>query len=115
MSCIEELRSRNGGNHRRRIIACVDRSANVNAWDYPPDARSRRDGVSGFARGGKGEPAKSLRIEAFYGPSSPWVYFGAPRLYEIADPRVMRPALTALLFLVAAQAVFRNSHLSTGR
>lgn len=27
----------------------------------------------------------SARIEAFYGPSSPWAYFGAPRLYEIAD------------------------------
>jgi len=26
----------------------------------------------------------TLRIDAFYGPSSPWAYFGAPRLYEIA-------------------------------
>jgi 2-hydroxychromene-2-carboxylate isomerase len=37
----------------------------------------------------------SMRIEAFYGPSSPWAYFGAPRLYEIADRRgcdlVLRP------------------------
>ena len=35
------------------------------------------------------------RIEAFYGPSSPWAYFGAPRLYEIADRHdcdlVLRP------------------------
>jgi 2-hydroxychromene-2-carboxylate isomerase len=37
----------------------------------------------------------STRIEAFYGPSSPWAYFGAPRLYEIADRHgcdlVLRP------------------------
>ncbi len=26
-----------------------------------------------------------LLIEAFYGISSPWAYFGAPRLFEIAD------------------------------
>jgi 2-hydroxychromene-2-carboxylate isomerase len=36
-----------------------------------------------------------MRIEAFYGPSSPWAYFGAPRLYEIADRHgcdlVLRP------------------------
>ena len=35
------------------------------------------------------------RIEAFYGPSSPWAYFGAPRLYDIADRHgcelVLRP------------------------
>lgn len=35
------------------------------------------------------------RIEAFYGPSSPWAYFGAQRLYEIADRHdcelVLRP------------------------
>lgn len=35
------------------------------------------------------------RIEAFYGPSSPWAYFGAPRLYAIADRHdcelVLRP------------------------
>lgn len=42
----------------------------------------------------------SPRIEAFYGPSSPWAYFGAPRLDEIADARVMRPALTALIVAV---------------
>lgn len=37
----------------------------------------------------------SLRIDAFYGPSSPWAYFGASRLYEIADRHgcdlVLRP------------------------
>lgn len=37
----------------------------------------------------------SVRIEAFYGPSSPWAYLGAPRLYEIADRQecelVLRP------------------------
>ncbi len=37
----------------------------------------------------------SLCIDAFYGPSSPWAYFGAPRLYEIADRHgcdlVLRP------------------------
>lgn len=27
----------------------------------------------------------SVKIEAYYGPSSPWAYLGAPRLYEIAD------------------------------
>ena len=41
------------------------------------------------------DPIMSLRIEAFYGPSSPWAYFGAPRLYEIADRHgcdlVLRP------------------------
>jgi 2-hydroxychromene-2-carboxylate isomerase len=35
------------------------------------------------------------RIEAFYGPSSPWAYFGAQRLYKIADRHdcelVLRP------------------------
>jgi len=35
------------------------------------------------------------KIEAFYGPSSPWAYLGAPRLYEIADRHgcalVLRP------------------------
>lgn len=29
----------------------------------------------------------SARIEAFYGPSSPWAHFGEPRLYDIADRR----------------------------
>lgn len=29
----------------------------------------------------------SARIEAFYGPSSPRVHFGEPRLYDIAGQR----------------------------
>ena len=37
----------------------------------------------------------SQRIDAFYGPSSPWAYFGAQRLYEIANRNgcdlVLRP------------------------
>ena len=37
----------------------------------------------------------SQRIDAFFGPSSPWAYFGAQRLYEIADRNgcelVLRP------------------------
>lgn len=46
-------------------------------------------------------PNERPRIEAFYGISSPWAYFGAPRLYDIAARTGARLSLRPIRIIEA--------------